>query len=244
VLADGYQARRLVEGGLARVEPNAVVVGDWEQATVVWYAQLVEGVKPDVQVNYPVTNLGAALHDYPDRPIWLMARTAVPPDRRLSMDGPFARVGPPDHFATAPPGDVVTASSRFEDALELVGLAFDDRLGRRALGPDPGGDVLPVTLYWRALGAARKDLSISVRLIAPDGRIAAQQDNMSPVLSLYPTSRWREGEVVGDYYELPYRTLAPGSYALQVRVYLVENGHFRDLHVDASDHADIAAIVR
>lgn len=244
VLADGYQARRLVEGGLASVEPNAVVVGDWEQATVVWYLQLVERAKPDVQVNYPVTNLGAALHDYPDRPIWLMARTAVPADRRLSMDGPFVRVAPPDHFATAPPSDVVAVSAHFEDALELVGLAYGDRLGGRTLNPDPSGDVLPVTLYWRALGAARKDLSVSARLIAPDGRIAAQQDNTSPVLSLYPTSRWREGEVVGDYYELPYRTLAPGRYALQVRVYLVENGRFRDLHVGASDHADVAAVVR
>jgi len=29
-----------------------------------------------------------------------------------------------------------------------------------------------------------------------------------------------------------------------VRVYLVENGRFRDLHVGASDHADVAAVVR
>jgi hypothetical protein len=243
-LAAGFQARRLVAGGLARVEPNAVVVGDWEQATVVWYLQLVEGAKPDVQVNYPVTNLPAALDDYPDRPIWLMARTAVPPDRRLSADGPFVRVAAGDRPSAAPPPDARPIGARFEDALELVGLRYGDRLGRSVAAPDPDGDVLPLTLYWRALGAARRDLSVSVRLIGADGRIAAQQDNAAPVLSLYPTSRWREGEVVGDYYELPYRALAPGEYRLELRVYQVDAAGFRDLRVGAADHAVAGEVTR
>jgi hypothetical protein len=244
VLADGYEARRIVGGGLARVDPNAVVVGDWEQATVVWYLQFVEGAKPDVQVNYPVTNLGAALNDYPGRPIWLMARTAVPPDRRLSADGPFVRVGRADEVAVVIPRDARTRAARFEDALELVGVAYADRLGRRVADPDAAGDVLPVTLYWRALGPSRKDLSVSVRLVDEVGRIAAQQDNASPVLSLYPTSRWREDEVVGDYYELPFRSLAPGRYRLEVRVYLVEGGTFRDLAVGGREYADVQTVVR
>src|SRR5581483_11722383 len=128
--------------------------------------------------------------------------------------------------------------------LELVGLAYGDRLGRRVAAPDPGGDVLPLTLYWRALGPRRPDLSVSVRLAGADGRVAAQQDSTAPVLSLYPTSRWREGEVVGDYYELPYRTLAPGRYRLELRLYLTEGGGFRDLRVEGSDHAVVAAVDR
>jgi hypothetical protein len=244
VLADGWAARRIVGGGLERVESNAVVVGDWEQATVVWYLQLVERRQPDVQNYYPVDNLRAALVDHPNRPIWLMARTAVPPDRRLSADGPFVRVNPPDRWATAGPSDATPASARFEHALELVGLAFGDRRGVRVAEPDRDGDVLPVTLYWRALGAMRPDLSISLRLIAAEGRIAAQQDNAAPALSLYPTSRWREGEVVGDYYELPYRSLTPGPYGLEVRVYLVEGGSFRDLRVGAEDRAAIGLVSR
>jgi hypothetical protein len=243
VLADGWAARRIVGGGLARVEPNAVVVGDWEQATVAWYLQLVEGQAPNVQVNYPVTNLPFTLKDFSDRPIWLMARTAVPDDRRLSGDGPFVHVTTKERFAVAPPADAAPAAGRFEDSLELVAIAYADRMGARVTSPDRGGDVLPITLYWRALGPTRRDLSISVRLITPDGRIAAQQDNAAPVLSLYPTSRWAEGEVVGDYYELPYRSLPPGDYRLEVRVYLVDGG-FRDLRVGASDHADVATVTR
>lgn len=244
VLGYGYQARRIVGGGLGRVEPNAVVVGDWEQATVAWYLQYVDGAKPDVTPNYPVGNLGAALKNYPDRPIWLMARTAVPPERRLSGDGPFVRIGRADEYATVIPVDARPRAARFEDTLELVGVGYADRLGKRVADPDPRGDVLPVTLYWRALGGARPDLSISVRLIDGGGAIAAQQDNASPVLSLYPTSRWHEGEVVGDYYELPYRTLAPGTYRLEVRVYLVQGGSFRDLRVGGADHADVQDVVR
>lgn len=244
VLADGWIARRIVAGGTARVEPNAVLVGDWEQATIVWYRQLVEGIGPDMQVYYPVENLGAAIEDFPTRPIWLMARTAVPADRRLSGDGPFVRVGPPDRWATAPPSNTVAVEARFDDQLALVAVGYADRLGARVLAVDPGGDVLPLTLYWRALGPSRKDLSVSVRLIDGSGRVAAQQDNGAPVLSLYPTSRWRDGEVVGDYYELPYRSLAPGQYRLEVRVYLVENGGFRDLRVGGTDHAELPPVRR
>lgn len=232
ILADGHAARRIVGTGLARVEPNAIVVGDREQATVAWYLQLVEGVGQDVQVHYPVTNLPFTLRDHPDRPIWLMARTAAPVDRRLSADGPFVRVGAPERIATAAPPDARAIAARFEDALALVGIQT------------AADEVLAVTLYWRALGPARADLSVSVRLIAADGRIAAQQDNASPVLSLYPTSRWREGEVVGDYYELPYQSLAPGAYGLQVRVYQTGAGDFRDLRVGGADYAMVDAISR
>jgi hypothetical protein len=244
VLADGYAARRIVGGGLARVEPNAIVVGDWEQATVAWYLQLVEGVASKVEVNYPVTNLPFTLKDHPDRPVWLMARTAVPDGYRLSNDGPFVRVSPSGQIATAPPADSAPARARFEDALEVVGVAYADRAGRRIAQPDAGGDVLPITLYWRALGGSRPDLSVSLRLIDGSGAIAAQRDNTSPVLSLYPTSRWREGEVVGDYYELPYRVLPPGSYRLELRVYSVANGAFRDYVVDGADYATIGTVVR
>ena len=244
ILADGFAARRIVGGGLARVEPHAIVVGDWEQATVIWYLQLVEGILREVQMVYPVDNVNAAIRDYPNRPIWLMARTAVPPDRRLSADGPFIRVTPPEQFTTSIPTNIAIDDVPFEDALELVGHTFADRLGNRRLSVDPSGDVLPVTIYWRGKGASRKDLSISVRLVDSTGTIAAQQDNTSPVLSLYPTSRWKEGEIVGDYYELPYRTLKEGDYRLVARVYLVENGVFRDLRAGNADQAEITRVTR
>ncbi len=244
ILADGFAARRIIAGGLSRVEPNAVVVGDWEQATALWYLQFVERFSGEVQVVYPVDNLNAAIRDFPSRPIWLMARTAVPPNRRLSGDGPFVRVTAPDRFATAVPPGVAVDDVEFEDSLALVGHVFGDRSGNRRVAVDSDGDVLPVTLFWRARGATRKDLSISVRLLSDAGAIAAQQDNSSPVLSLYPTSRWSEGEVVGDYYELPYRSLPSGDFRLVARVYLAEGGGFRDLRAGASDQAEITRVSR
>ena len=43
-------ARRWVEAVLAEVEPNAVIVSWWSKSTVLWYAQYVDHVRPDITV--------------------------------------------------------------------------------------------------------------------------------------------------------------------------------------------------
>jgi hypothetical protein len=243
VLAAGFAARRIVGGGLARVESDAIVVGDWEQVTVGWYRQFIEGA-PAIQMYYPVTNLRAALADHPSRPVWLAARTDVPANRRLSMDGPFIRVRTTADVRKAVPSGAVSASHRFDDAIELVGFEWSDRAGLRSPEYDAAADVLAVTLYWRALGMQRGDLSISLRLVDGAGRTVAQQDNAAPVLSLYPTSRWAPDEIVGDYYELPFRSLPPGEYRVHLRVYEVRADAFRDLRVGTADFAEVAIVRR
>ena len=37
--------------------PNATIVCDWEQATVLWYLQRVEGARPDLTIRYPIERL-------------------------------------------------------------------------------------------------------------------------------------------------------------------------------------------
>ncbi len=201
-LKSGRMAERLGRS-LADVAPNAVVVADWEQATALWYFQQVEGLRPDVQIVYPVERLNEAAGW--DRPLYL-ART---------VDGVAGRwyptnTGPLTALRTAPQFDAPEQSAaiglNFGGVLELQSAS----LATSELQP---GQVVPLTLYWRALQQPTADYSVSLRLIDPIGAVVAQVDSQHPVLGMAPISQWQAGQVVADYYELqtPF-DLPPGTY--------------------------------
>jgi hypothetical protein len=85
-----------------------------------------------------------------------------------------------------------------------------------------GGDVIPVTLTWRALRSMDEDYTVFVHLVGPDGKLHGQIDAW-PVQGSYPTSQWASGEDVRDHYEVPLEKDAPrGRYRVQVGWYLLE----------------------
>ncbi|MBL7065235.1 MAG: hypothetical protein ISS49_13665 [Anaerolineae bacterium] len=86
------------------------------------------------------------------------------------------------------------------------------------------GDMLTLTLYWRALAEMDEDYTVFVHLLAPDGSMTGQRDSQ-PVGSSYPTSLWLAGEVVTDVYEIPVRAdTVPGAHQLEVGMYVAETG--------------------
>jgi hypothetical protein len=48
--SDDHEARRWVQGVLTEVEPDAVIVSWWSYSTPLWYAQRVEGQRPDIAI--------------------------------------------------------------------------------------------------------------------------------------------------------------------------------------------------
>ncbi len=81
------------------------------------------------------------------------------------------------------------------------------------------GEVLGLTLYWRAMKPLDKDYTVFVHLLAPDGKIAAQLDRQ-PLDGHYPTTIWDEGQVVADQVELHLPPALPGGqYRLAVGLY-------------------------
>lgn len=78
----------------------------------------------------------------------------------------------------------------FGEWLKLVGYG----LTRQA-------DAAQVTLLWQALAPVDRDYTVSVRLVAADGRRLAQHDGW-PAAGLLPTSQWRPGEYVRDVHQL------------------------------------------
>jgi len=81
------------------------------------------------------------------------------------------------------------------------------------------GDVLGLTVRWRALAPIPTPYKVFVHVRGPDGRPVAQTDR-EPLGWRRPTTTWRPGEVLEDRYGvwLP-ATLAPGRYRVVIGFY-------------------------
>jgi hypothetical protein len=229
-LFEGHQARRLADD-LADLPPNATVVADWDQATPLWYAQLVDGINRGAGISYPASTLPNVLARA-QGPVFLATAAFRPATTTVSAIGPFVEV------LRQP---LVTVPS----TATPIGGSFGDEIQLAAMAPlgQPEYGVLPVTLYWKALRQPSADYHVSVRLMPSADRVAAQRDEASPVLGLSPTSSWQPGQVTADYYELDLRDLPAGAYDLAAVVYqALPGGVFRDLPYAGSDRAVIDRI--
>ncbi len=226
----GHQARRLADA-MKTLPANATIVCDWDQATVFWYAQFIDGINRSVAISYPTATLPATLAEARG-PVFLATAAVQPETSNLTAAGPFVEV------MRAP-------TTQLPDGLVPAGGSFGDEIQLAGVGPisSPGFGVLPVTLYFRALKAPAADYSISVRLMSSPDKVAAQNDQGSPVLGLSPTSHWVTGQVTADYHELDIRDLPDGSYDLAVVLYqALPGGKFRNLPYGGSDRAVLGQV--
>jgi hypothetical protein len=63
------------------------------------------------------------------------------------------------------------------------------------------GDTMRLTLYWGSEARSSQDYTVFVHLVQGE-QIVAQRDQQ-PLAGFYPTSMWRDGEIVKDVYALP-----------------------------------------
>jgi hypothetical protein len=241
-LKTGGQADRMA-AALKLVQPRSLVVGDWEQATPLWYAQQVERVCLDCLIQSGMPDLiGHAVRATAEgRPLHV-ARTL---NQAADWSHPTA-IGPLVHLAAAPetepPGDLMPLNLTFDDGVQLLGYTWP--LG----APTPRrGTVLPMSLIWRLGKSPAPDYAIALRLIGPRGEVW-KADNPAPVLGMYPFGRLQNGQVIADYYEVPVPPDAPaGRYVLELTLYqALAGGGFANAAVaDAAGRAagEAAAIL-
>jgi hypothetical protein len=114
------------------------------------------------------------------------------------------------------PSTAQPLEARFGDQVELLGYARSPENGsiapRRRLG---------VTLYWQSLAEMDQDYTVFVHLVDQDGRVYSQHDGQ-PAAGLYPTSKWKKGEVIEDVHLIDVPADIPtGRYSLRVGMYLL-----------------------
>jgi hypothetical protein len=211
---------------VALVESDAVIVCDWEQATALWYYQQVEGLRPDVLIAYPVNKLEALAQT--SRPLYLARAHAGLVGRWVpSSVGPLVALHPEP--VTELPSGVMPLGLGLGSMLELAGYVYGP-------GEHTPASVVPLSLYWRVLDDVEHDYSVSLRLFDAEGVPVFQVDSQHPVLGTHPTSRWRAGQVIGDYYEIQLAPdLSPGTYRWGVVAYrALQQGGWEGLPVDGT----------
>ena len=135
-----------------------------------------------------------------------------------------------------PPTAPLASFTVTDGQIELRGLA---------LGTAQSGAALPVVLYWQTPAAIEGSYTVFTQLFAPDGQMAAQQDNL-PVGGLAPTNTWTPGQPVRDAYKLAMPPDAPpGLYTLHVGLYDTTGRQPATLRDGATaDHVSIPVEVR
>lgn len=132
-----------------------------------------------------------------------------------------------------PPEPVAPAMASFGAQIALL----DAKVDARRLGEVRPGDRLGVATRWRALRAPDADYTLSVQLLDPQGRLAAQADG-PPVHGQYPTSAWSPSEVVADERELALPVaLTPGTYDLIAGWYVLSSGRRLAVEPARADNA-------
>ncbi len=121
----------------------------------------------------------------------------------------LARYGTAPHIAD---GAMTRVNVQLGDAIALEGY----RLPHVTYMP---GDIIPLTLAWRAETARGEPLKVFVHVLDVAGQLVAQYDG-EPRDGLFPTSLWEAGTRLDDNYGVWLPTdLPPGAYALNIGLY-------------------------
>ena len=225
-------ARRVLAQPFA---PDALVFGEWDHITPLWYLQQVEGLRPDLTiVDAPVLDRHWTAHIAAQadagRPIYFYrgptrtdARYDVEPFGPAAYgyvartDRPFREVAVPGlaHLVRAS-SDAPAHTTAFDFAGRVTLVGFDAAMDVPADAP------LPVTLYWRAGPALEADYRVSLRLLDMASRVVAQMDKPADDFYdyRYPMTHWPADATIRDKYQLALSPGSPpGTYTLEVRVY-------------------------
>jgi hypothetical protein len=190
------------------LEPESVIVGIQGEVTLVRYFQSVHRLRPDVRT-VAADDPGARLAIVRDlvgqgTPVYLTRSLAGAAERwSLGAVGPLIRVYAQPQWRMPAIGH--QADVPLTPEIVLRGY---DVMRPPAHTPSP---TVRLRLVWHVQAPIARDLKVSARLLAPDGRLVAQADAV-PVHFAYPTTTWRAGEYIVDVYDL--RLSEPWSDAL------------------------------
>jgi hypothetical protein len=199
----------------------ATVLADSEKIAPLYYLQVAEGVRPDLDIivlpdeaSYRTVldeRVAAGQTVYLGRYLPGLGGAYA-----LRSRGPLAEVSPEPFTPEAYAADSwvqVPLPATLAPNIQLLGYQeFPEAIYV--------GDDLPLTLYWGAETTVNDNYLVNLRLVNGEGQVAWQSAGRVPVGSLYPANAWRPGEVISDYHSLPIRAdLAPGDYALEVGLF-------------------------
>lgn len=215
-LSQSHDTRAYAETLLRDAPADAVVLSNWHWFTPVRYLQQVEGLRPDVSVEYVYPD-GRSLAQN-----WVDAIEATIHEHPVVVTNHYAEYDQlPYRFEPFGQAFLVRAGPNFDLPADLTPL--DVMLGEQVtlLGYRLESDEtepsrpLVLTLAWSPVTVPKSDLSLFAQLIGTDGRLWSATRDAS-----HPAARLVAGEVVVERFVIHPRLHAPpGDYGLAVGVY-------------------------
>ena len=240
-LPQNDDTRDYAESLLKDVPPDAIILSNWHWANPLWYLQQVEGVRPDVEVQY-VFPRGEELAQS-----WLNAIDAGLKNRRpvivnmqfmnefraspyffepISREAFLVRESPRGDL----PANFQSLALHFGDKFELIGYSLPDEQA-------VAGEPLTVLFAWRVSQPLDRDYSFYVHLVEPGGRVVGQSDHT------VPTTRYTVGDVVVErFFIAPLVDTPAGDYGLTTGIYSFEDGKLIGLEPSRTDPLQFVSI--
>lgn len=139
----------------------------------------------------------------------LVDEAGVPPDSSAALV--LTEVAVEGHHYD-PPTIAHPQGARLGESIAFLGYDLSATEAR-------AGDVLEVTLYWRAAQPVAPSLKAFVHLLGPGGAVRGQRDSV-PLGGRYPTDRWRTDETIVDRYTIEIAADAPaGDHLIEIGMY-------------------------
>ncbi len=119
-------------------------------------------------------------------------------------------------IAPNPRGPLQDVDVKIGNEISLPSYRLDVREART-------GDILTLTLNWRADQTPSARYKVFVHLLDANDRVAAQRD-AEPMSDLKPTTTWRAAEPIADNYGILIEPgTPPGDYRIELGMYRVDN---------------------
>jgi 4-amino-4-deoxy-L-arabinose transferase-like glycosyltransferase len=238
-LRQDEDTRAYAESLLNDAPPNAIVLSNWHWANPLWYLQQVEGVRPDVTVQY-VFPRGEALATSWLNSIEAGLKTNQPVVVDMFFRNEFnnsqyyfSPISSEAYQACLDPCPVPLASFVASD------INFDSKLrviGYKLLNDSTRpGEPLTLFIAYRVESQSDRNTSLFAHLVKPDGSVIGQSDRT------VATQRYHIGDVIVErFFVAPLMTVEPGEYALMTGAYTIgDDGQLAPLKSNGQDRAAI-----
>lgn len=233
--------RLYAESLLNDAPANAIVLSNWHWANPLWYLQQVEGVRPDVEVQYVYPRGEPLAQSY------LHAIEAGLKANRPVVTNMFFRNefnASPYYFApiSAEAYQVCTTPCPLTGAgLNALNADFDGRFDLTGYtlssASAMAGEPVKVQLSYRVEQPPERDYSFFVHLVDGEGRVIGQADRT------LATTRYAVGDSFAARFDLaPLTTVAAGEYTVMAGIYTVEAGRVLPLKSGDVERVTIGAL--
>jgi hypothetical protein len=95
-----------------------------------------------------------------------------------------------------------------------VGVQFGDAIVLRGYDLKRAGDNATLMLFWQAQKGMKTDYTVFVHAVDGANKIVQQVDRQ-PLVGIFPTSAWREGQIIREVYQIA----TGGAAVLRVGLY-------------------------